>query len=473
MNILLTGANGYVGKRLKEELLKDKSVRLRLLERSALSQKDERCESVVGNTFDLESLRRALDGIDTAYYLIHSLASGINFRELDKQSAQNFLDIAIECGVKRIIYLGGLGVKEHASEHLLSRIETGEILSSQPDKIQTIWFRAGVIIGSGSASFEIIRHLIQKLPIMIAPRWVSTKAQPIGINDVIRYLNEGRSLQTDGSLIVDIGSDVMSYGEMMVKMGEIMGLKRYIIPVPLLTPNLSSYWVTLFTPVQFSIIKSLIEGLDSEVVAQNENAKLFSFKPQNYETAVNSALQEIESNQVISRWADSYGNLSWEKLHKSSPADAIYIERHKASIANLDKHTVFESFMKVGGKEGWFSYDFLWEVRGLIDKLLGGVGLNRGRRDACDLRVGDCLDFWRVIDVQEDRRLLLFAQMKLPGKAWLEFMIENDELIVSAYFLPSRFLGRLYWFVLIPLHGIIFKDMASSIIEKSRAQKLG
>lgn len=306
MNILLTGATGYIGRRLKEKLLEDEKVRLRLFVRNANKIRDkfkDRVEIVEGNTLDRESVREAIKGIDAAYYLVHSMGAKGDFEQLDRISAQNFLDACIDNRVKRIIYLGGLGKKETASKHLRSRLETGEILSSQPEHIQTLWFRAGVIIGSGSASFEIIRHLIQKLPVMITPKWVRTKTQPIGIEDVLEYLCQAKNLPTRESLIIDIGSDQMSFKEMLLRAAHEMGLKRKLIPVPVLTPWLSSYWLVLMTPVPFPVAQALIQGLKSETLVQNENARKFfpTIQPASYKKSLQKALGEIEKKEIIKK----------------------------------------------------------------------------------------------------------------------------------------------------------------------------
>lgn len=469
MKVLLTGANGYIGRRLKQTLLEE-GVALRLLVRNPKSfDANLDVEVAEGNTFDVASLDRALEGVDVAYYFIHSLQEK-NYKELDKISAQNFLDAAIRQGVKRIVYLGGLGVKEEASEHLLSRIETGEILSSRPDKIETIWIRAGVIIGSGSASFEIIRHLTEKLPVMVTPKWVSTLAQPIGIDDVIAYLNASKDLRMKGNLIVDIGSEKMKYKEMMLGCAHALGLRRWIFPLPVLTINLSSYWLNLFTPVPYTVARSLIEGLSSEVVVQNDNAKKYfaHIHPMGFEEAVKKAIHEMEENQVFSRWSDAgSGQDSWERQHKDDPSSAVLIDRQSLKLGSLSKETVYRTFCSIGGKEGWFGYDWLWEIRGWMDKMIGGAGLNRGRRDSHHLRVGESVDFWRVEDLNVDERLLLYAQMKVPGKAWLEFKIKEDELVQTAYFYPRGLLGRLYWCVLTPVHFLVFRNMIKSILIKA------
>ena len=299
MKVLLTGATGYIGRGLKKRLLEDETLQVRLFVRNKRKIRDkykERVEIFEGSTFDRESLRKALEGIDVAYYLIHSMGTKGDFKELDRLSAKNFLIACIDANVQRIIYLGGLGRKDTASKHLLSRIETGEILSSRQETIQTIWFRAGIIIGSGSASFEIIRHLVRKLPLMTTPKWVHTKTQPIGIRDVLEYLFQAKDLNTKKNLVVDIGSDQMSFKDMLIRASKVMGLKRLLIPVPLLTPRLSSYWLILITPISFRIAKALVDGLKSETVIQNDNAKKYfpQISPLSYEDAIKIALREIE-----------------------------------------------------------------------------------------------------------------------------------------------------------------------------------
>lgn len=468
MNVLLTGANGYIGRRLKHRLLQEETINLRLFVKNAQSlMPQERLEIFEGNTFDTESLDKALTGIDTAYYLIHSMASN-DYRSLDRKSAQNFLDACIKAGVKRIVYLGGLGEKKSASEHLLSRIETGEILSSKPDKIQTLWFRAGVIIGSGSASFEIIRNLVEKLPFMITPKWVNTLCQPIAERDVIEYLTQAGFLTTNESSMIDIGSEVLSYKNLLLGYAQAVGLKRTLIPVPFFSPKLSSYWLTLMTPVPYSVASALIEGLKSEVLTTNNHAsELFpTVHPISYRKAVNAAIEEIKNTQVLSRWSDASGE-AWETDH-SRLADAVFIDRQIVPLGNLSAHQVFTTFCSIGGKNGWSGYDWLWRIRGFIDKLFGGYGLSRGRRNATEVRIGDSIDFWKVVDVQEDKRLLLFAQMKLPGKAWLEFLIKDGQLYQSAYFYPQGLAGRIYWYALIPFHIFVFKGMAQNLIRKAQ-----
>lgn len=477
MKVLLTGAAGYIGRRLKRKLLADPRIELRLfvLNRNEISKEfRERVEIIEGSTFDAAALNRAVKGIDVAYYLIHSMGVGGDFAELDRRSANNFIDASLSAGVSRIIYLGGLGAMETASRHLKSRHETGEILSAHPEKIRTIWIRAGAIIGSGSASFEIIHHLVQKLPVMITPSWVRTKTEPIGIRDVISYLHAAIDVPAGNNLVVDIGAGQMTFAEMLTRASRVMGLKRRLIPVPFFSPKLSSYWLLLITPVPYGVAAPLVMGLKTESIRRNDNAARYfpGIIPESYERAVRHALDEIEQNQVVSRWSDA----SSEDLYRTGALameHAVCEYRVVRSYPDLDDAAVFATVESIGGCFGWFSYDMLWQVRGLFDKMTGGCGLNRGRRDPRSLRTGESLDFWRVIDIVPDRRLLLFAQMRLPGKGWLEVVTRDRTLTITAYFLPNGLQGRLYWYGFFPAHKLIFNDMANQIINYSRLGQAG
>jgi uncharacterized protein YbjT (DUF2867 family) len=327
-NILITGATGYIGRRLKTRLLGRSDISLRLLvrNRNKISPATrDRVEIIEGDTFNQQTLDKALEGVHTAFYLIHSMGAKKDFEELDRQSAENFRDSCIRAGVRRIIYLGGLGVRETASKHLLSRIETGEILSSMPDRIQTIWFRAGIIIGSGSASFEIIRSLVHKLPLMITPRWVATRTQPIAVEDVLSYLEAALDISHQDNLQVDIGTQAMSFKEMMLQGARAMGLKRWLIQVPVLTPRLSSYWLVLFTTVPYRVAKALVEGLKSETIVLNDNARRYfpDIHPMSYDQAVRRALEELEQHQVISRWCDSSADIACDITAHDDPGGSI------------------------------------------------------------------------------------------------------------------------------------------------------
>lgn len=470
--ILVTGATGYVGRRLEERLLDRSDLSVRVLVRNRNKVRASvlgRVEIVEGDTFDPAVLARALEGVHTAFYLIHSMGAGKRFEDRDRQSAANFRDACIEAGVKRVVYLGGLGRRDTASRHLRSRLETGEILSATPGRLQVLWFRAAVIIGAGSASFEIIRNLVQKLPAMVTPIWVSTRTQPIAIDDVLSYLQAAIDYSGDDSQVIDIGGEVTTFGDMLVEAGRVMGLRRFLLPVPVLSTRFSSYWLILFTPVPFRMAASLVEGLRSETVAQNESARSVfpGIVPMAYPEAVRRAVAEIENDGVVSRWCDSSAGVACDIKDLDAPVGAILRDVRRVPLAGVAPGHVFASVCAIGGGAGWFRYHFLWRVRGLIDKLVGGSGLNRGRRASHALRVGDAIDFWKVADIRENKRLLLLAQMKLPGRAWLEFDIHPDELVQTAHFAPRGLLGRLYWYAVLPLHHLVFADLARRLVERA------
>lgn len=480
--VLITGATGYIGRRLVQHLLLIGGYDVRLFVRNKQKVQKAMAELVdiyEGDTFDRRALAVSLRKVDTAFYLIHSMGKDQDFAQLDRQSAENFREECIQAGVKRIVYLGGLGVKKSASKHLLSRIETGEVLSVKADQIQTIWIRAGAIIGSGSASFEIIRNLCQKLPAMITPRWVRTLTQPISVDDVLSYLQQSIELDFRQNLVVDIGSEPLSFQQMMQQAATIMGLKRFLIPVPLLSPRLSSYWLILFTPLPYKLASALVEGLKSETLIQNDNAQRYfpQISPRRFDESVARAIKELEHDQIISRWCDSSGNQACDIRDFDDPAGAIFRDTRVVPLSpELSPNDLFESICSLGGSNGWFNYNILWSTRGILDKLVGGYGLNRGRRLHKILRIGDALDFWKVVDIKEGKRLLLYAQMKVPGKAWLEFDIQPEQLVQTAHFLPKGILGRFYWYLLAPLHYFVFSDLAESVVkvsEKNHQRKTG
>ncbi|HUU57404.1 MAG TPA: SDR family oxidoreductase [bacterium] len=473
MRILLTGATGYIGRRLKERLLAEPDVELRLFVRNARKVRDEvrgRVEIFEGDTFHPEALAAALAAVDVAYYLIHSMGAGGDFAALDRESAENFRDACVAAGVRRIVYLGGLGVKETASEHLKSRIETGEILSARPDRLRTIWLRAGVIIGSGSASFEIIRNLVQKAPILITPRWVRTRTEPIAVEDVLSYLAAARDVETPGDLIVDVGAGVMTFADILAAAARVMGLRRLLVPLPFFTPRMGAYGLVLLTPVPFGVAAALVEGLRSETVKLNDNARQYfpQLVPRPYEDAFESALAEIEDNQVLSRWCDAGADVACDAKHVGRVEGAVYADRHAVPLGGALPARVFAAAAAVGGEGGWTRYNILWRLRGFADKLLGGPGTGRGRRDPRALRVGDALDFWKVADVRPGKRLLLAAQMRLPGEGWLEFDVGDEELAVTAYFYPRGLWGRLYWYAAKPFHALALGALARGVVGRAR-----
>lgn len=470
--VFIAGATGFVGRRVLKDLLDREGIELSILVRNKLKLElsiRERTNVYEGDILDSENLERALNGADVAIYLVHMMVESEEYVEREKRSAATFLDGCIKNNVKRIIYLGGLGKKNTASKHLMSRYVTGEILCSKPEVIKTVWFRAGVIIGSGSASFEIIRNIVEKLPIMVAPKWVKTKTSPIYIDDVVKYIVEAVFAEKEIHGQVDIGMSPMSFKDMVIKTAEVMGLKRYIITVPLLSPRLSSYWLILFTPVNFMIAKELIMGLKSETIKIDNKAE--EYFPQivvtDFNDAVKKSLFEIENDQVISRWCDSSKGKYCDVPLIADIAKAVYLDRYYATFDEKYSEKLFEICTSVGGQTGWFALDFLWSIRGFIDKLSGGYGLNRGRRSNTELRIGDVVDFWKVIDIVQGKRLLLEAQMKLPGKAWLEFSIIDNQFTQTAYFYPKGLWGRVYWYSMLPFHKIIFNMMMKNIIERA------
>jgi len=475
--ILITGATGYIGRRLVHRLLAGDRYRLRLFVRNSrkvMASVADRVEIHEGAIGDVDALEQALSGVDTAFYLIHSMGSGHDYRELDRAAAETFRRACIAAGVSRIVYLGGLGVKDSASEHLLSRIETGEVLSAEPEKIRTIWLRAGVIVGSGSASFEIVRNLCQKLPLMLTPRWVRTKTEAIGIEDVLSYLEQSIELECGENLVVDVGSGAITFQGMMSGAAEVMGLRCRLIPVPVLSPRLSSYWLILFTPVPYRIASALVEGLKSETVRANDNAARFfpDIEPVSYRDSVAHALRELERDQILSRWCDSSSGEACDIKDFEDPAGAVLRDtRYVAYAGGRTQDQVFQSVCSLGGENGWFRYNFLWRLRGAIDKLSGGYGLSRGRRDSDELRIGDALDFWKVADIKPGKRLLLYAQMKLPGQAWLEFDVQAEQLVQTAHFIPHGILGRLYWYAVLPIHHLVFSNLAKTLVNQAQENR--
>lgn len=469
--IFVAGATGFVGRRVLKELL-NFDLKISVLLRNKFKLETELREKVdiyEGDILDSGVLNSALKDVQTALYLVHMMGESEEYAEREKNAAENFLNTCIKNGVKRIIYLGGLGEKSTASKHLLSRYVTGEILCSAPEKVKTIWFRAGVIVGSGSASFEIVRSIVEKLPFMVAPKWVNTLTSPVFIGDVVKYIVSSVLTEKDIHGQVDIGMKPMTFKDMVIKTGKVMGLKRFMITVPVLTPRLSSYWLILFSPVNFMIARELVMGLKSKSIKSNNQAEKYfpEVKVTDFEEAVKISLNEIERDQVISRWCDSSKGKKCDVPLVSDIAKAVYVDRYTSYFDEAIGEKLFEVCKSVGGKNGWFALDFLWEVRGFVDKLIGGYGLNRGKRVTKDIRVGDVIDFWKVIDIVENKRLLLEAQMKVPGKAWLEFSIIDNIFTQTAYFYPKGLGGRIYWYSMLVFHKIIFKMMMKNMIERA------
>ncbi|MCA8829692.1 SDR family oxidoreductase [Hymenobacter pini] len=484
MKILLTGANGYIGQRLLP-LLVEAGHHVTCLVRDA--RRFELPESLrsritvaEGDLLKPDSLVDLPLDIDAAYYLVHSM-SGHNkdFFRLEQQSARNFTAYINRTGCRQIIYLSGIANDRALSVHLRSRKAVEKALRKATSAQLTV-LRASIIIGSGSASFEIIRDLVEKLPVMITPRWLNSRCQPIGIRDVMHYLTHVLDNPACLGQSFDIGGpDVLTYREMLLKLAAARGLKRYIITVPVLTPRLSSWWLYLVTSTTFSLAQSLVESLRNDTVADPRRsiAEAVPHACMPYRAAVELAFQRIEQNEVVSSWSDalSSGVMPRNYMdHIQIPQHGLLTDRQTLRFTRPPRE-VLQNIWSIGGDRGWYKVDWLWRIRGLLDKLVGGVGLRRGRRSPTDLRTGDPLDFWRVLVADRaSRRLLLYAEMKLPGEAWLQFRILPNEdgthtLEQLAAFRPHGLAGRLYWYSLVPFHFIIFKGMIENIVQYGTA----
>ncbi|KIF66563.1 NAD-dependent dehydratase [Streptomyces sp. AcH 505] len=487
LRCLVTGATGYIGGRLVPELL-DAGHQVRCLARRPHTLRDhpwiDRAEVVRGDVTDAESVGEALRGIDVAYYLVHALGGGRDFAATDRHAAQVFAEQARAQGVRRIVFLGALtpaGVPEaELSPHLRSRTEVGRILLDSG--VPTAVLRAAVIIGSGSASFEMLRYLTERLPVMVTPSWVHTTIQPIAVRDVLRYLVGCAALPADVNRTFDIGGpDVLTYLDMMRRYAAVAGLpRRLILPVPLLTPRLSSHWVGLVTPVPRSIARPLVESLRHEVVCHERDiARYVPDPPQGLSTfdrAVELALRRIQDADVSTRWSSaSVAGAPSDPL----PTDpdwaggSLYTDRRQR-VVDAPPEALWRVIEGIGGENGWYSFRQAWVVRGWLDRLVGGVGLRRGRRDARRLRVGDALDFWRVEEIEQGRLLRLRAEMRLPGLAWLELRAdpEGEGQAVfrqRALFHPQGLLGHAYWWSVWPFHSAVFGGMARNITGAAHA----
>ena len=464
MRILVIGASGYIGGRLVTALTR-RPDELRLAGRDPRSLQDRfpGLASVPADLLDPDSLGPALDGVDVAYYLAHSMDGGeAGFAERDLQAARSFGAAAAAAGVRRMVYLGGLGDDStNLSHHLASRHEVGAELARHG--VPVTEFRAAIVIGSGSASFEILRHLTERLPVMITPRWVATRCQPIAINDVVSYLAEALD-RPEATGVIEIGGpDVLSYGEMMLGYAHRRGLRRLMVPVPVLTPKLSSYWVNLVSPVPARIARPLIEGLRNEVIVRNpEPARAFSVEPMTYDQALALAIGRSGEDEIESTWFDAFSARNRQTLDSLGSREGMIVDRRVRRIA-ASPDRVFAAVERVGGASGWPYANLLWRIRGLGDRLVGGVGMRLGRRDPSRLRLGDALDFWRVEEIRRPELLRLRAEMKVPGRAWLQYEVVPDRagsrLIQTAFFEPKGVPGLAYWYLLYPAHAVIFRGM--------------
>lgn len=468
--ILVTGASGYVGGRLVPELVK-RGYQVRCMARNPEVLKARNwsnLEIVQGDVLRPATLSAALKNIDTAYYLIHSMGDKSNFEVTDTLAAENFGKTAKKAGVSRIIYLGGLAKSsDKLSPHLESRQNVGKVLRKSGIRLTEL--RASIIIGSGSASFEIIRDLVKKLPIMITPRWVRSYCEPIAIKNVIEYLIKCLdSSETVGQILEIGGGEIFTYGQMMKIVAELMGKKIIMIPIPLLTPRLSAYWLNIVTSVPMSIAHPLVEGLRNDSICIDRRIQewikldLLPFK-----VAVQMALEDDKKGYLESRWTEA-SNLP--STFDSTEVKEEVFHNTQIIYTDVSRESLFQVIQNLGSETGWYYANWLWKLRGLLDRMIGGVGMRRGRRHPTDIRIGDPIDFWRVEDYQIGKILKLRAEMKLPGQAWLEFEVKEAEhnsmrFKQTATFLPANWFGKLYWYLTIPFHYFIFKKMAKNVVK--------
>ena len=486
LRVLVLGASGYVGGRLVPRLL-DAGHTVRCLARDPAKLRDtswvDRAEVVRGDLLHPDDLRAAFADVDVVYHLVHSMGGGEDFAERDRRIARTVARAAADAGVERIVYLGGLtGGGVVTSEHMRSRAEVGDVLCAGPVPVTVL--RAAVIIGSGSASFEMLRNLVEVLPVMVTPRWVESRVQPIAIGDVLRYLIGVLVVDDGDDHTFDIaGPDVLTYREMMRIYAEVAELPRpIIVGVPLLTPRLSSHWVGLVTPVPASIARPLVDSLTVDAVADGGTTAIEQLVPGErigYRSALRLALARVRDREVETSWREA--GLADRGPAEPDPGDphwsggTMYTDTRTA-VSAAPPEALFGAVCGIGGDRGWPSHSWAWRLRGIADRVIGGIGLRRGRRDPDVLRVGDALDFWRVVavrhpDADTPGLLRLFAEMRLPGRAWLEFRMVGDGdgsvLHQRALFAPKGLLGRLYWWVLVPFHGMIFPTMATTLARRA------
>ena len=473
MKILLTGVTGYIGGRLLKEL-ETMDISLRCMARNPeyvaerVSPSTELCK---GDVFDPPSLLRALSGVHTAYYNVHSLGGDEDFEERDRIAARNFGDASRKAGVKRIIYLSGLGKGPNLSKHLASRQEVGAILGESG--VPTMELRASIVIGSGSLSFEMVRSLVEKLPVMTTPKWVRTLAQPISVEDVLKYLTRALSYDPTGHEVFEIGgADKISYDGIMRCYAEVRGLKRLVIPVPILSPGLSGLWLALITPLYYKVGRWLIDGVKNETLVTDDKAeRLFAVKPRGIREALERALKNEDKEIAETRWSDALGPNQPRQTSSSDHVGSRFIYS-QSILVEAPPQDAFLPIQYIGGHNGWYSYQWLWTLRGFIDKLAGGVGMGRGRKDPLILMPGDVVDSWRVEDLVQYKMLRLRAEMKVPGRGWLQFEVTPEKgsedsswsrVSVHAIFEPLGLKGRLYWYTLYFTHKLLFTRMLNVI----------
>ena len=470
MKILLTGATGYIAQRLLPVLLEDgHQVVCMVRDASRFSPnrfaRPELISILEADLTDPSSLENIPKDIDVAYFLVHSMSSDGNFGDTEKQSAENFTKAISQTKAKQVIYLSGIVNSDDLSKHLTSRKLVEDTLSK--GKVPLTTLRAGIIVGSGSASFEIIRDLVEKLPVMVAPKWLQIRCQPIAVRNVIEFLSGVMLKEFTYNNHYDIyGPDILSYKQMLLQFAEVRKLKRNILTIPVMTPKLSSYWLYFVTSTSYNLAKNLVDSMRVDVVAEtNELADRLNIKTIAYKEAIEMAFDKIDQNLVLSSWSDAFGiGYSKEMVKKqlTVPQHGVFTDIKTMETANPEQAS--RKIFAIGGRTGWYYANWLWEFRGFFDRLFGGVGLRRGRKNTTSLTTGDTLDFWRVIySSTTEKRLLLYAEMKLPGEAWLEFSVKENRVYQTATFRPLGIAGRLYWYAVLPFHYFIFGGMIKKI----------
>lgn len=472
MKILLTGATGYIGKRLLPILVNQgHDLICCVRDKNRFYIPLEYADSIT--VIEVDFLKKETLGtipldIDAAYYLIHSMAgSASNYDELEKTSAENFVSKINTTQAQQVIYLSGIINDDSLSKHLSSRKKVEEVLSTGSYAMTTL--RAGIIVGSGSASFEIIRDLVNKLPVMITPKWLNTRCQPIAINDVLEFLSKSLLNSKVYNQSFDIGGpNILTYKEMLLAFAKAKNLKRWIFTVPVMTPKLSSYWLYFVTSTSYKLAAALVSSMKVEVVCRDTKInQILNVTPMTYDMALSRALLKVQENNVLSSWKDSLVSGRFKtniSAYLKVPKKDCFIDRRKKEI--IDRDFTINQIWSIGGETGWYYGDWLWDLRGFIDKLYGGVGSRRGRTNKHTIHAGDALDFWRVLYAnKEEGKLILFAEMKLPGEAWLEFKIIGNTLYQSATFKPRGIWGKVYWYAVLPFHGFIFEGMLSKLIK--------
>mgnify|MGYP001093147498 FL=1 len=465
MKILLTGSTGYIGKRLLPVLIEaghEVVCCVRDVKRfNPPASIKQHCSVIKLDLLDKTSLENIPEDIDGAYYLVHSMSTSGDYSSMETESAINFRNAIQKTKVKHVVYLSGIINEKELSKHLNSRKNVETELGKGEYNFTTL--RAGIIIGSGSASFEIIRDLVEKLPVMITPKWLNTKCQPIGISDVISFLSKSLFNQKTFNQNFDIGGpDVLSYKNMLLEFGKARNLKRKIMVVPVMTPKLSSYWLYFVTSTSYQLATSLVNSMKVEVVCRdNQINEILDVEPLSYREALKRAFSKIENNEILSSWKDSYSSSGISfNISEFINVPSFGCFKDQRAVELKDRELSIRRIWSRGGSVGWYYGNWLWQIRGIMDKFAGGVGLRRGRTNPNTINVGDSIDFWRVLYAdKEEGRLLLFAEMKLPGEAWLEFKMVNNQLIQTATFRPLGVAGRLYWYAVFPFHGFIFNGM--------------